>query len=455
MKKTNKIYCQPPLMAVRFSARPSTETAVAVAVAIAAMGMLVAMVLAPLSTATASSYYLNSLRAQGMGNAYTAVSDDEYAPFYNPAGLSYFGDNSKITLLDGSYGEIGNLAGDLYGDYTDDIKPLMDEGDDIGKVSRAKDLIESPSTYRYYKVNLRPLAYTKQNFAVGSYGVLNGYAVYGGEFIDLDVPDSIDDFESIDDLLDFLSFDPAKAPVGIAYTESGAGVYAALSRDLDLGAGQLSYGGNLRVGSRFVGLGSIHLDLQVNQIRSETSVTAVSDLGLMYGLTRSGQTSYRVGVSYNNLFLGETATKQKKGQESFPYNSYLSPTVLNFGGAMIVPLGSTSSNRKLTVAVDVPDVLDNRHVSDYRMGNKAINRLNYGVEAALGSRLAVRSGLSEGYGTLGLGVKVLAIKIDYGYYVETPPAPVTVSVGSGKGDITLFSNRGAVRKHSVNVGFNF
>lgn len=430
---------------------------VAIVAVLVASIMILSMSLFPLGTASASPYYLNSLRAQGMGNAYTAVSNDKYAPFYNPAGLTYLRERSTITLLDGSYGEIGNLANDAYGDYQK-VKPLIEEeGDQLDKADRTRELINNRSTYRYYKINIIPLAYTRRNFAVGVYGVANAYAIYGGDFIDIDVPSSIEDITSIEDLVDLLSFDPAKAPVGIAYTESGAGVYTAISNDLSVGVGRLSYGGNLRVGSQFTGLGSLNLDLKLNQVRSDTAIKAVTDLGLLYALSPSSseRTSYRVGVSYNNLFLAETAVKQTKGEEPFPSNSYLTPTVLNVGGAMIVPFGGATSKSSVTVAVDVPDVLDNRHVADYRVGNEMINRLNYGVEADLGGHLAVRTGLSEGYGTLGLGVKIPAIRVDYAYYVETPPAPVTVLVGEDKGSLTLFSRRGAVRKHSVNVGFEF
>ncbi len=424
-----------------------------VAATVAATVMLGLMLAVFTATASASPYYINSLRAQGMGNAYTGVSNDKYAPFYNPAGLTYLRENSIVTILDGSYGEVSNLVQDLYGDYSD-IKPIMDSTDIIDQAEGVSEILNTPSTYRYYRIALMPLAYTKRKFALGTYGVANAYAIYGGDYVDLVLPDSVDDIDSLSDLFDLLAFDPSKAPVGIAYTEAGSGIYTALSNDFGVGLGRLSYGGNIRVGTRFTGLGTVNLDLKLNQVRAETAVTAVSDLGLMYALGETGL-RYQMGASYNNIFIAETAIMQKKGDKPFPYNSYLTPTVLNIGGAVLIPMGGQPTIDGITLAMDLPDALDERNISDYRIGNQYINMFNYGAEVNFAERFAVRTGLNEGYGTAGAGIRLLGLTLDYAYYVETPPAPVTIETGVEDGTITLFSNRGAVRKHSVNVGFNF
>ncbi len=426
------------------------KTVTATAMSLLMLTIMLAMVTA---TASASPYYVNSLRAQGMGNAYTGVSNDKYAPFYNPAGLTYLRENSIVTIFDGSYGEVSNLVQDLYGDYSD-VKPIIDSTDIVDQAEGVSEILNTPSTYRYYRIALMPLAYTKRKFALGTYGVANAYAIYGGDYVDLVLPDSMDDIDSLADLFDLLAFDPSKAPVGIAYTEAGAGIYTALSNDFGVGVGRLSYGGNIRVGTRFTGLGTVNLDLKLNQVRAETAVTAVSDLGLMYALGETGL-RYQMGASYNNIFIAETAIMQKKGDKPFPYNSYLTPTVLNIGGAIIIPTGSQPTIDGITLAMDLPDALDQRNISDYRIGNQYANMFNYGAEVNFAERFALRTGLNEGYGTAGAGIRLLGLTVDYAYYVETPPAPVTIETGVEDGTLTLFANRGAVRKHSVNVGFNF
>lgn len=89
---------------------------------------------------------LNGVRPLGMGNAFTAVSDDENAVFYNPAGLS---DISTLQL--GVINPQVEVAGDSI-DFAQDAKDI--DFDDTGEVA---DLLrEYTGESQYAKLSLFP-----------------------------------------------------------------------------------------------------------------------------------------------------------------------------------------------------------------------------------------------------------------------------------------------------------
>ena len=82
----------------------------------------------PANDYTIHQQYL-SPRAAGMGNAFVAVADDEYALFYNPAGLAWL-EEGTMNFGVGAMGDIDIPT--FYGDYK---KASDGVGDDVGEMT--------------------------------------------------------------------------------------------------------------------------------------------------------------------------------------------------------------------------------------------------------------------------------------------------------------------------------
>jgi len=325
-----------------------------------------------------------SIRALGMGGAFYTMSDDEYALFYNPAGLSNYRGNGSMMF---------SLAGQISTGATSAIQTLTEQkGGNIDAVVRALSSFQGkpvsagfsifPHYVRKYFAMGLLLADTKTNFA----------------FLGKELDTTVDLTMIVDNGL-ILGF--------------GRPVF---SDDFHLG---MNLKGIVRAGGKksFTVLdiaSSAGFDLDPNTLGGvgggiDFDLGAIYDIrGLPFGVLN------QVSFTLTNL-LASDLTMFKSSTGGNPP-----------GLQRMLTLGARSTLPGVGPFDQFHLVMD---LSEFHLGGEAeleygarkgslFKHVNLGVEAPMNGWFVLRAGFHQGYLTAGFGIQTAPLKLDFATYGE-------------------------------------
>ncbi len=313
--------------------------------------------------ATEFPYIYKGARPLGMGGAFTALSDDANALFYNPAGLANIKEPG-VSLIDleieGSRGSY-NFQKDALDVDTDNLKEV------------AGFLGEHIGDYGHIGASVFP-NYTKPDFAFGLISTVNS---------NIQVQNRQNPNLSVD----------AIADEGIC-----------------TGYAQSFLDNNLLIGSnlKYIYRESIENEYSVSDITThdfksrfrddlQSGSGVLLDLGIIYKIQSSQeggpQEPLQVGMSVNNLI----GNKLGNAADLDPH----------------VDLGVSKRIGDLTLAADYVDIFG-QFPGDYDVAK----RIHLGLEYSLTKIIRLRGGVNQGYMTYGVGVEEKNIQFDVLSYAE-------------------------------------
>ena len=330
-------------------------------------GALLAICLSSHAFARAYPNFYRGIRPLGMGNAFTAISDDENALFYNPAGLS---DISALSVaLINPVVEASKSGFDLYSD-SEDI-----DTDDSGQVA---DLLrEYVGEHQHARVGLFPHV----GLHVAQCGVMIGYL--GQATLDTEIRN------------------PAWPEADTRYIVDHGPL---------TGVGWRIPSLNMRIGAavKYIhreSLAEIYTATDIaddnfeDQFEDdlEKGSDLALDLGVLYTLPFDWPVKTHIGLTIQNLPEMDFGKAQDQ------------QTQTNIGLA----LEKRFSDYKLLGAVDYRDLTHAIEEDD-----DMPKRLHMGLEFQLPKILSLRAGLNQGYVTYGLTLDFWIVKLDLASYSE-------------------------------------
>ena len=331
------------------------------------LGVFLTVFLSSHAFAKAYPNFYRGVRPLGMGNAFTAISDDENALFYNPAGLAEI--SSWSVGLINPIVEVSESTIDLYND-SEDI-----DTDDSGQVA---DLLrEYVGEPQHARVSLLPYV----GFPVAQCGVMIGYL--GQATLDAEVRN------------------PAWPEADTSYTVDHGPL---------VGVGGRIPSSNIRIGAtvKYINRESLdeiytatdiaddNFEDQFEDDLEEGSDLAL-DVGVLYTLAFEWPVKTHIGLTVQNL--PEMDFGAARDQQ----------TQTNIGLA----LEKSFSKYKLLGALDYRDLTHAIGEDD-----DIPKRLHMGLELQFPKILSVRAGLNQGYGTYGLTLDFWIVKLDLASYTE-------------------------------------
>lgn len=320
-----------------------------------------------------------SERAMGMGGAIYALSDDEYALFYNPAGVALYGGPSQFMISFG--GEVGN-------DTISGLNTIRSAFNSNNVADIAGQLESLDGKPLYAGANVFPFFITR-GFAIGllAANAKADVAILGSQLAsDLDVTAIVDSGL-------FITKAFTLAP-NFYFGVTGKAVYRAGVRELftvlDMATSKgLNFNDALGRGLGIDG-----------------------DLGFTYVIGRpSSKVTGGVSLSFNNL----AATDFPIGRVDSPPQL---PRMGSAGGFVIIKGGKVIDN--LRFLLDLAE-FNLGGQTDEDLGQRSgrfFKHVNLGTEIPLGHWLALRGGLHQGDWTAGLGLRLKVIKLDLVSYSE-------------------------------------
>lgn len=323
-----------------------------------------------------------SIRALGMGGVFYGVSDDEYALFYNPAGVSLF--QGKPRGMINLSGQVGNRTFSAY-DTTKNLssKPLAEQID-LLTAYQGDPIYLGASVFPYFLM---------KHLAVG---VLLGDAKV----------DYLLSGKELDSAVDFTAIVDSGLLVSYGRTLGNENTHVGLTAK-----------GILRSGGRItLTLADIVLGNKININPSDLGGTGFGidfDFGLMYDIPYLpwGEAN-RISLVASNLLASQfTMGSKSTGQPPGLTRTFSLGWHSVFSGGKIVDhyhLMADLAEFQLGGESD-PDL-------GARTG-KILKHLNLGVEIPVGV-LTIRTGVHQGYISLGLGLNFKYAKIDVATYQE-------------------------------------
>lgn len=361
--------------------------------------LLLSLAFALLSQSRASGYQdlYTSVRALGMGNAYTAVASELDALWYNPAGLAR-NKGLRLTVFDLQMGSNGLKVYEKYQEYGN-------SGDNLATFLNSL-YGENMWAHAHFRTGL-----TLPYFGVGLFGA--------------------GDLEALLDNPAYPSFElEATADYGFM-----TGMAVPLVPEM------VALGFNLRrttrLGSRVPLEPSIMANLNTQNIEDELKREGIG-YGIDMGLNVTFPTAVKPTISLVWKNMGVTSFKHVRGPGAPAAEQ--DEVVLGFG------LDIGSKKYSITPAFDI------RHVN---RGNMHIgNKLNMGFEVSL-PVLDLRAGFHQGYYTLGASTDLGFFRVDaatYGVELGTYPGQLedrryVVQATFELGFNPQFGGSGSTRRH--------
>lgn len=318
-------------------------------------------------------YIYRTARPVGMGGAFTAVSDDINALFYNPAGLNKVKEN-KIILFNPQFSADTNTI-----KLTSDVKSII-EGDDM-----LNSMMGYLGSNLNFNLSFGTPYWLRKNFAMAVIlPNIKSYLLLRREVATEAVVDTVGD-----------------TGVAVGYSRS-------FLQD------QLAVGASAKFIAR--GVGHYNPDAYTLYAQEKPEFDDVArfaggidfDLGALYTFNRVLFFIPSVGLSINNI-LGSDFPMNFKGTEGAvegsPYTSL--QRSINLGSKF--ELDDIWLVKRWIVAFDINHIL---------AGGSAFKKVHLGTEAWILDFFGVRTGLNQGYLTFGLSFDVPYCMIDLYTYGE-------------------------------------
>jgi len=331
------------------------------------------LLLAGATTAQAAElpHFFKGVRPLGMGGAFTAVADDENALFYNPAGLS--------RVENWGMGLVNPLVESSEQNY-DFFKETEDT--DFDSAAQVTQLLRNNlGETMHVRVALFPHV-VMPNFAIGALAQVKA---------------------SLE------ARNPAFPEMAIDATATGSGhVGYGHGFDKFQFAPIPALGGTLRLGlgakyvtaAKYVEIYDAaditdpNFEDRVEDDKLDGSGFGI-DLGAMYTFDAPFKPTLGLSVlNVSDIDLGDAGEL---------------PQQINLGASLTHDFGIV----RVTGAADYLDITEELDTE-----GDTYKRLHFGVEARFSRILSLRAGLSQGYGTFGVGADFKLLKIEYANYAE-------------------------------------
>lgn len=345
-----------------------------------------------LSASTASGFqeyygFKRSLRALGMGGTFYALSNDEHALFYNPAGLAHYDRGNKFML---------SLTGQLSEGGIEDIKKIRaNVGGDNSIADTFENLASLQGKPVFGNVGLFPF-YSERNKAIGVLiaDTKAQFALLGRDL------DAAAEASLVSDSGLFLGY-------GAAYNSRWA------------------FGVNMKLFYRAGGRAEFGiLDVAQKHGKIEFDPTQLGggaggldfDLGAIYSAPPPPGwhilKDIRFSATLSNLISGELRFKTIGGAPPRLPRYFSLGSLLVFKGI--------ESVERFHVLVDISEI-DVGGTRDRHLGARfgsIWKHVNLGGEAVVNGWLYPRAGIHQGYVTLGIGADFEVFRGDLAWYAE-------------------------------------
>jgi hypothetical protein len=345
-------------------------------------------------------FFLRGIRPLGMGGAGIALSDDQNAFFYNPAGVT---DRKKkvLTILDLRFGISDDIV--KFYDWFDKNQKDLNNFDGIDKDKKEKLLGEISDKITTY-TNRIVISMPNMNYISAP--------IYDNTYFGIGVFDKVD--------MKFKMNAGLLVPnLELNATVDGAGIVLLAHKFTD----KFSAG----VNTKFLGRVSIKEDrLSILAIDGwepvlQPGMGIGADLGMAYKL----QDNLKLGLSVSDI--GGTVIKYEEVKSTStnvlkPRRDARTDIIeprLNVGVAY-KPLKkwfNTLFVPDVTLAMDFMDLTDAEGDGTIQDFSEFLVKTHLGTEFAW-KFLALRAGLNSGYPTVGFGLSLWSIKVDYAYYTD-------------------------------------
>lgn len=358
--------------------------------------LLPLLLLVSTSALAVQEYYAvtRSIRALGMGGAYYALSDDQYALFYNPAGLATREGGGRFSLL--------GIGGSLSPSTIDALDTIThSSGKDVGQVADSLSKFQGIPLY----VGASPtfLTYYQKHFAIG---ILLADFKVDMALLGRDLDTQVD---------------------ATAIADSGIfAAYATSFVDDTLHVGLTAKAMGRAGGRKLFSLTDIAqkngFELDPNKLGG-AGAGLDFDLGASYDipLPKTGPfLLYRASFVINNLLANDYSMVHITGGAPPQL-----PRTVSLGG--YTALKGVGPIENFHIVLDLAE-FNAGGQEDPEFGARKgsfFKHLNFGVEAPLwGHWITPRLGFHQGYITAGLGFDLRALKIDFATYGEELAAGV-------------------------------
>ena len=302
---------------------------------------------------------------EGMGGAFTAVANDENAPFYNPAGLDNIQDTTFAIL---------NISGE----------------------------VSYPTLYPNLYNSVQGLGSGNTSGYINAFNNVAGQTMYArvGDW---------SNYTTHDFSIGILSNNQMAAVANATPTTNNLASAAALSDTGIVVSGAMGFfNHHLQIGGTLMGLEQYFFNLpalSVTQVSSFSS-TLTSNLANGFGIVGN------LGAIYHF---------------DAPLNPTLGASILNVGTASFGSAGSLPQIINAGVGID-PDIGFGQLIADidyvditnylYYTGDSLWLHTRFGVQYKFPYILTLSAGVYEGYPTVGAGIDLWAARLNASYYTE-------------------------------------
>jgi hypothetical protein len=345
--------------------------------------LLLAVLLCQPALAIKEYYSLSrSYRALAMGNAFYGLSDDEQAVFYNPAGTALFPGSAQFLV---SFG--GEAASDLSSSSTTVTNAF--KGGDVSTIASS---LESLTGKPLYAGGKAMVSFLTRGFEVG---ILVADAKADLAVQGRDLSTSLDA--------------TALGDSGVFINKSGRianNLYAGLTAKLLARAG----------GRKMFSVVDISQGTKLElKDMGGAGLGADADLGFTYLMGRPGnRVTGGLSMVFSNLLASSYSIYQVSGGGAPPEL----PRYGSIGGFALVRGGKVIDNLRFELDIAELNLGGQRDTDLGRRTGRFWKHLNFGMEIPVGGWLALRGGFHQGDYTLGMGLNLRVLRLDFVTYAE-------------------------------------
>jgi hypothetical protein len=357
------------------------------------------------SFAADDKVFIKGARPMGMGGAFTAISDDENAFFYNPAGISQrdgfllalpFSINLKmdsqtfevLDFINKNSGDLKHFDDLFYGGQagrlTDEINNKIS-----GKAANAYMSFLNPA-FISGRINLDGKNYLNFGLGIFDYAEFNISFLRGAQ----------------SPILSYNVQMTAAAEIPVSYTVSSL-------KAIGL-PGALSLGANFKYILRHRSSDEVSLvDFTEDDYKTPQYLGRGfgADLGAVYRLDNG----FNLGFQITDIFATPVKYEKRGGGAYLPDAVYEQiPAEINLGAAFSPSkIFGVNFDRKLAIAADLRNISGGKE----KLFDLPLKKLHFGGEYRL-APFAFRAGYNAGYPSFGLGLELNYIRLSYAFYGE-------------------------------------